>query len=312
MDESDSGFQEYLEELVDARKPLVIAKLASLSSPRPKEASLLVNAWPAIELARRQRVVQELIELAEDNVELDFDSVFFVALRDSDADVRRNAVKGLWEHEERDLIDPLVGLLESDTDPAVRAEAALGLGRFVLQAEFGLLRGTDAERVERALRRAAEDAAEVVEVRGRALESIGARSRAWVRDLIGEAFASEDRRRRLSAVHAMGRTCSTHWLPTLVAELENEDPEMRFEAAGACGSIADDAAMAHLLPLLDDDDVEVQEAAIAAVGHIGGSLAKEALQEMLEGREERVREAALAALAEIDFDEDPLGMRIRR
>ncbi len=302
----------YLQELADSARPLAISRLTSLSSLDADETSHLVDAWPELELTRRQRVIQELIDLAEDNVELDFDRVFFVALGDSDAEVRRNAVRGLWEHESRDLIDPLADLLETDTDPAVRAEAALGLGRFVLQAEFGVLHRADAERVESALRRAAEDTAEVVEVRGRALESIGASSRPWVRDLIEEAFDSDDRRRRISAVHAMGRSCNADWLPTLVRELENEDPEIRYEAVCACGSIADEAAMSHLLPLLYDEDVEVQEAAIGALGEIGGSLAKEALKEMLEGPDERVREAALAALAEIDFDEDPLGVRMRR
>jgi HEAT repeat protein len=232
-------------------------------------------------------------------------------LADSDADIRRNAVKGLCEYEGRDLVNCLLGLLESDPDASVRAEAALALGRFVLQAEFDTLHAADTERVERALHRSINDTAEVAEVRARALESIGARSEPWVRDLIQGAFESPDRRLRLSAVHAMGRSCDASWLPALIAELESDDAEMRFEAAGACGSIADEAATPHLLRLLEDDDHEVQETAIGALGQIGGAQAKEALQDLLSDGAERVREAVLSALAEVDFGEDPLAFKFQ-
>lgn len=301
----------YVRELADPTRPLAFSKLTNLSALGPEEASLFLNAWPEMDLRRRQRLIQELIDLAEDNVELNFDAVFFIALADSDAEVRLNAVKGLWEYEGRDLIDPLLGLLEGDPDAAVRAEAALALGRFVLQAEFDALRAADAERVERSLRRAIEDNAEVAEVRGRALESLGVRSEPWVRDLIQWALESSDRRLWLSAVHAMGRSCDAAWLPALITELGSDDAEMRFEAAVACGSIADEAAMPHLLRLLDDDDDEVQEAAIGALGQIGGAQAKEALEHLLADGEERVRQAVLSALAEVDFTEDPLVFRFR-
>ncbi len=303
------SFEAYIRELADPARPPAASKLINLSMMGAEETPLFLNAWLEMDLRRRQRVIQELIGLAEDNVELNFDAVFFIALADSDAEVRRNAVKGLCEYEGRDLINCLLGLLESDPDASVRAEAALALGRFVLQAEFDTLHAADTERVERALHRSINDTAEVAEVRGRALESIGARSEPWVRDLIQGAFESPDRRLRLSAVHAMGRSCDASWLPALTAELESDDAEMRFEAAGACGSIADEAATPHLLRLLEDDDHEVQEAAIGALGQIGGAQAKEALQDLLSDGAERVREAVLSALAEVDFAEDPLAFK---
>ncbi|OGO49517.1 MAG: hypothetical protein A2148_05445 [Chloroflexi bacterium RBG_16_68_14] len=297
--------------MADPATPLAVSKLVNLSRMGPGQASLFMDAWPEMDLHKRQRLIQELSDLAEDNVELNFDAVFFIALADRDADVRRDAIKGLWEYEGRDLIDSLVGLLESDPDAGVRAEAALALGRFVLQAEFDVLRAPDAQRVEQALRRTVEYDAEALEVRGRALESIGACSQPWVRDLIQRAFESGERRLWLSAVHAMGRSCDAAWLPTLIPELTSDDAEMRFEAAGACGAIADEAATPHLLGLLEDDDAEAQEAAISALGQIGGAQAKQALQALLTEGNERVREAALSALAEIDFAEDPIAFKLR-
>jgi HEAT repeat protein len=304
-------FETYLEELADQRQPLAISKLVMLTLLPPEQAALFADAWPAIDVGRRKRLIQELIDLAEDNVELNFGAVFFNALTDRDAEVRRDAIRGLSEHEGRDLIAVLLGLLENDPDPAVRAEAALALGRFVLQAEFDALRTADAERIEQALRRTFEDAAEVVEVRARALESIGARSQPWVRDVIETGLDSADRPLRLSAIHAMGRSADNAWLPELFDAAESDDAEVRFEAATALGAIADEAAVPHLISLLDDDDGEVREAAIIALGDIGGDEALEALERVTHSEDERMRDAALAALAEGEFSADPLGVKVR-
>ena len=306
------SLESYLQELADPKKPLVVSKLVTISALGPQESSLLLSTWSQLELERRRRVLQVLIDLTEDSVELNFDAVFLIALADEDSEVRLAAVRGLWEHEGRDLVDPLLGLLEHESDAGVRAEVALALGRFVLQAEFDALRAADAERVEDALRRTFEDSTEVSEVRARALESIGALSTPWVRDLIQEAFESGDRRLTLSAVHAMGRSCDTAWLPTLITELESDDGEMRFEAASACGAIADEAATPHLMPLLYDDDQEAQEAAIGALGEIASREAKEALEELLEDADDRVREAVRSALGEVEFADDPLDLKAGR
>jgi HEAT repeat protein len=258
---------------------------------------------------RRRRVLSELTELAEDNVELNFDAVFRAALTDGDAEVRRVAVRGLWEYVGRDLIEPLVRLLQEDGEPAVRAESALALGRFVLRAEFEELRPEDAERVEKALRQTIDDRAEVVDVRARAVEALGARSADWVRSIIQGAYDNPERQLRVSAVHAMGRNCDPAWLPVLFRELVSEDPGMRYEAATACGSIGDQASLPHLLPLIEDEDAEVQTAAIEALGAIGGRAAKKALELAIRDPRDHIREAAFVALAEADFDDDPLGFR---
>jgi HEAT repeat protein len=252
--------------------------------------------------------VRQLAELAEDNVELNFDAVYLLALEDAEAPVRAGAVRGLWEYEGRDLIGRLLELLERDEEPEVRAEAALALGRFVLMAEVGSLAERHIEKVEEGLRRVVEDDLETEEVRARALEAIGPRGAPWVQGAIEEAYESETRRLRVSAVHAMGRSCQTRWLPTLIRELESEDAEMRYEAATALGSLADRRAALRLAPLLQDGDQEVREAAIAALGQIGGPEAKRLLRELLGDPSPAIVEAAAAAVAEADFAEDPLSI----
>ena len=294
----------YLQELKDRAQPLAASRLSRLSALGNDELTAFGDAWREIDVARRRRIIRRLLDLAEDNVEMDFDAVFITGLGDEDAEVRFMAVQGLWEYEGRDLISSLLGLLERDPDPGVRAQAALALGTFAMRAELRQLSAADEERVVGALRAAIDNAAETVEVRARALEAAGARSLAWVRRSIEEAYRSPDRRLRVSAVHAMGRHCDPRWLPILMRELSSDDVEMRFEAASACASMGGEAAVPELVALLEDEDVEVQEAAVAALGEIGGEEARAALEELKEHPEARMREAAAVALEMMDLNED--------
>ncbi|MCH8010285.1 MAG: HEAT repeat domain-containing protein [Chloroflexi bacterium] len=305
------SLEEFVRDLADPSQQMAASKLTKLSGLDTGQAKVVEAAWPEIGLRQRQQLVEELTSLAEDNVELNFDAAFQIALADRDPDVRKLAIRGLWENERREMFDGLLKLLTDDPAAAVRAEAALALGRFVLQAEMGTLKAVDAERVENALHVVIEDDAEEVEVRGRALESIGGRSERWVTDIIRQAFDGADRRLRISAAHAMGRSCDPAWLPRLFDELESDDTEMRFEAVGAIGLIADESAVSHLLPLLHDEDGEVQAVAVGALGEIGGHTAKGALEELLAAGDPVLSELALDALSELEFGEDPLSFSVR-
>src|SRR3970282_1082175 len=141
-------FMESLAQLKDPSARLSVAGLQQLASLEGEQAAALRSAWPQIEAERRRQAVHLLVELAEDNVALNFDAVFFAALDDEDAAVRADAVRGLWEYEGRDLIAPLLRLLEKDEEPEVRAEAALALGRFVVLSELGSLREEHFRQVE--------------------------------------------------------------------------------------------------------------------------------------------------------------------
>ncbi len=304
-------FEEYLEELTDGSVRLKTSGLMRLSGLTPEDALAFARFWPEIDVRRRRRVVQELVDLEEDNVELNFAAVFFRGLEDEDAEVRLESVRGLGEYEGTNLIDPLLRLLEADESAAVRAEAALALGRFVMLSEEGRLRELYFREVESGLQRVLAKGDEVEEVRARALEAIGAYDGGWVRQAIREAYESGVRRLKVSAVHAMGRSCEVRWLPLLVRELNNEEAEIRYEAAVACGSLGEEKAVPHLVMLLSDTDEEVRQASISALGEIGGLEARNALSELKQNPSPPVREAALAALAEIDFEEDPLSFRYR-
>jgi len=303
-------FREYLAELGDEGQPLRATRLVHLSDLADEREKAFLDAWPQIQTERRRQVVGQLVELAEDNVELNFDAISLACLSDADPQVRALAIRGLWEYEHRDLIEPLIGMLQSDDSAFVREEAALGLGRFVLQCEFGSLPDRYFRQVEQALRRAIDDDGQELEVRGRALEAIGACSLPWVREAIDRAYRSNNHRLRVSGIHAMGRNCDPSWLPILFRELKSEDPEMRYEAALACGSLAEEAAVPHLAPLLEDEDIEVMEATIAALGEIGGRQARSVLLRYLDHSSRSTREVVQEALSLLDFADDPLSFSV--
>ena len=167
-------FVSYLDGLKDPDTQLSVTGLQQLDALEPEQAEAFRSAWPEIVLERRRQVIHQLVELTEDSIDLNFDAVFFAAMEDGDAAVRRDAVRGLWEYEEHDLIPSLLRLLERDEEAEVRAEAALALGRFVLLSTLGNLREHHYQKVEQGLRRTIENELEVEEVRARALEAVGA------------------------------------------------------------------------------------------------------------------------------------------
>ena len=231
---------------------------------------------------------------------MDFSAVFRRCLRDEDEEVRRRAIEGLWENEERRLIAPLGDLLAHDPSPAVRAAAAMGLGKFAELAQLDKLLRKDGLRVEASLLAVLQNITEDMTVRRRALESVAVFNSPKVDEFIRWAYDSDDLTLKGSALYAMGRTGEAHWLECLVRETRSPSPTLRFEAANACGQMEEEAVIPHLIPLMQDDDLQVQLASIRAVGAIGGSLAKKALRRCIRDGDAAVEDAARESLETVD------------
>ena len=285
------------------------AKLAELSHLSREELQVYSDVWVKMETEVRRRVIGHLINLAEDNVELNFDVIFKACLEDPDARVRRQAIEGLWENEESTLISALLNILITDPDEAVRAAAASALGRFTLLGEHGKLRMTHVTRIQEHLLSVIHNAGETETVQRRALESLAPLSIPEARQAIRDAYESRNMRMKVSSLYAMGKNCDVCWLPILIQELGNQDTEIRYEAAGALGSIGEEEAVPHLINLGNDPDTEVQMAILQALGNIGGRRAKEYLQHSLNAESQAVRDAARQALSELKTSEDPLTLQ---
>ncbi|MBI4328383.1 MAG: HEAT repeat domain-containing protein [Chloroflexi bacterium] len=298
--DASKSLAEVLAELQDPVNPLRSATLPHLSGLDTAEAKRAQVALASAPFERRRAVLRRMVEMAEDNVDLDFTPIFRLSLEDEDEEVRESALWGLWECDERSLIGPLIRLLSQDPEVRVRAAAAQSLGRFAMLAQRGKLHPYDIRRTNEALLNALQGEEESVEVRRRALEATAPFDSEEVRELITEAYESENESMRASALHAMGRTGNIFWLPLVLEEMASPLAEIRYEAAGAAGEIGVEDAVPHLVRLLQDEDPEVQEAAIYALGVIGGSTAQRSLRRCLESQDPRIREAASAALGELE------------
>ena len=302
-------FDEYLEQLVGGGDPLAHSSHTHLSGLTDDELADLESAWSELPPARGLVLLDMLIELADDNVDLDFTRVFKMCLGDTDEGVRRSALRGLWECHDRALIRPLTALLATDPSASVRAAAATALSPFSERARDGKLIRRDSARVREALMTAVENPDEEPEVTRRAVEAVGHFAGTDIDDAVQRTHRADDPLLRQSALHAMGSSSHLRWLDTLTAELDNEDAAMRYEAAGALGRLGERSKTVDLVTLLEDEDSQVRLAAATALGSLGGRLAKEALLKCTEIGDEPLEQAARAALEEVDFEGDPLGVQ---
>jgi len=292
-------------DLTDGDKPLASSDLAELSDLNPEEIRLFNCAWKRIEPEQRQQIVNRLVELAEDNIELNFDGIFKHRLKDSSEAVRCKAIEGLWENEEASFIQPLIDMMERDSSVKVREAAAIALGRFAMLAEHGKLAPKQATRLSQALLAAIDGKVNPIDVRRRALEAVAPLSLPRVRQAIMEAYQSGNQKLKISAIYAMGKNCDLAWLQILLGELTSDSAELRYEAAVACGELGEEEAVSSLVELTDDADAEVQLVAVQALGKIGGSEAKECLELCLSHRSEVVRQVAEQALYELEIMTEP-------
>jgi len=301
--------EETIANLGTSDKPLLSSRLIELSTLSQEEMALFEQKWAAIEPKRRRQIVHRLIELAEDNFELNFDSIFISCLEDQDAEVRSKAIEGLWENEDASLINPLIDLLNKDSSEKVQTAAAAALGKFAMLAELKKLRSSHAVKVSQALLAVIGDKSKPIEVRRHALGAAAPLSIPQVNKAILEAYQSHDSKLRTSAIYAMGKNCDLSWLPILLEGLASPNVEIRYEAATACGELGEKEAAPYLIELVNDADAEVQLAAIRALGKIGGSEAKECLEQCLNNPGEAIQQAADEALRELGVEEDPFPFR---
>ena len=294
-----SPIEEIITDMADSDKPLLNSSLVGLSNIIPEDLNFLKEVWPTIKPERRRQIVSRLVEFAEDNFELDFDSIFKNRLSDQDAEVRSKALEGLWENEEPSLINTLIALMEQDNSKLVQAMAATGLGKFAMLAEQQRLRPAYTSKIYQSLLAVVNDRIKPIEVKRRALEAIAPLDSPEVEKAIGEAYRSSDHRLSVSSIYAMGKNGNPSWLSILLDEAGSPDPEIRYEVVRACGELGDEEAVPNLIELATDPDVEVQLAAIEALGYIGGTEAKNFLEQCLDDPNETVQQATEQVLEDL-------------
>lgn len=267
---------------------------------RPAVA-LLRRRWGEIPASIRARLTRAMVADAEDHVERHYSRAFMVACGDDDPDVRLAAFDGLWESEAPELLALLLNRITEEPDVRVREAMAIGLGRFasahVDDDETIAIRDALFERF-------ASDPA--LDVRRRALESLGFMVGDDIVETIEDAYADMSVEMQASALHAMGRQADGRWVSLCVDALGSDDPELRYEAVTALGSIGAPGSVPAIIDVTEDEDVEVVLAAIAALGETGGAMAINQLRRLVQSDDPAIAEAAEDALQEAAITASPL------
>ena len=305
-----SVFDTALHNLADESQALTARLLSLLSGPSRNETQAFAALWPTLTLERRRQAIAKMVEQCEERFDVDYGALFRICLDDSDAEVRRSAIDGLWEDEGLDLVNTLIRMMHTDPNTLVRAAAASSLANFVYLAECDELEPTRAARVRPALEQMIDNPKEDPEVVRRAVEAISFINDDRVRDIIERTYAQRDERMKVSALFAMGRNADPYWTDIVIEELGNASAIMRFEAARASGELQLKRAVPLLIGLVKDADAEVQTMAVWALGQVGGKAAETTLQQLSTSKNEALNDAALEALGELEFASGVMDMMV--
>jgi HEAT repeat protein len=262
--------------------------------------------WRALTENARRDLIGRMSEEARENFELDFTAVARIALRDADPEVRIAAIHALVECEDRRVADSLLAILLEDSEFLVRAAAAAALGQYMEWSELGEVSDALGARVEAGLR-AVLRSQDHLEVRRKALESVGYSSREDIREHILAAHKHPEESMRRSALAAMGHSLDSDWEPQVTRDLESGSAGLRAEAARAAGEIALRRAVPALIELLSDTEGEVRKNAVWALGEIGGGKARHALNDMIRHASPEEEACIAEALDAMDFEESLSG-----
>ena len=259
------------------------------------------TAWPKIESDRREKIMVNLVEIAEHSFEVDFEPIFIIGLSDANPEAQANAIEGLWQSETPSLIPPLIHLLKTGQTAKVRAKSATALGQFIYLGELEDIDETSYDVVQQALLQTIRDSDEEMEVVRRSVEAISFCSADGISQIIENAYYSDEELMRVSAVFAMGRHGHADtWREIILTELDNTKAQIRFEAARAAGELQLKEAVPKLIEMVDQEaDGEIQQSAIWSLGQIGGEQAQAVLEEMLNDDDEAISTAAEDALDEL-------------
>lgn len=289
-------FQSVIDALLDSGKPFPKKYLPFFSDIDSASLQLLLDAWPRVSLTRKRTLLEDLDQLLVEDSLVSFDDLARALLTDLDAPVRAGATRLLAECGDQKLLPLYEKIIAGDPSPEVRAEAAHSLGFFVALGELEQISEAALRRAEESLLAAARD--DNVEVRRRALESLGFSAREEVPALIEAALRRESSDWRVSALIAMGRSSDERWAEPVIRMLLSEDRDVRLEAARAAGELSSPAARLPLLRMLEEEtDPEIFSAIVWSLSQVGGEDVRVYLENLLDQTDDD---------DEIDFIEDAL------
>ena len=301
--------EDYLTELAQNHESIKTSTLLEFSGISGEELDHFCSTWEIVPSKIKVKILIRLNELAEFDVQLDFTNICKISLSDTEPAVRKAALDGLWELQDRTFIKPLIKILLTDSDSDVKSAAAIALSSFARMSHNGKLINRDTKKIFDALIKTVENKDEEDNVLRRALEALGYFSDQRIDNVLNRFHRSKNVLLRQSAIFAMGRNSQEKWLNLILNDLKDKNPAIRFEALNAVGFLGDESTVSKIIPFTKDSDIQIKVAALTSLGYIGGELAKREILEWTGDDNENIREVAINALTNIDFEQDPLGIR---
>ena len=306
MSASRLPFQKTIDELLNGKKSLSRTALRDFSDIDSESLNALLEAWPRIALDRKQRLLDELQTLTDNDTLVCFDDFARAMLNDPNVEVRTSAIHLLDECDDAKLVPIYLKILSNDHETRARKVAAAALGKFVQLGELDEIPKKTQRRIEEALLEKVKSEDEA-SVRRQALEAIGYSARPEAMVLIKSAFQRENPDWQASALSAMGHSSDERWESEVLPKLLDETPQVQSAAIEAAGELGLVSAREILLRLLVDDEEndDLASTAIWALSQIGGEDARVYLEGLLDQTEDEDQVEFLEeALDNMAFAED--------
>lgn len=292
---------ELLPKIAEEASPLQIDDFSAISDMNRDDLAAFLETWETLSALRRHELIRELGKQADEHVELNFELINRVGLRDEEQSVRQTAIANLWECKDPDLIAIYLESLYDDPSAEVQVTAAEALGRYVLLGELEEIPSDQHQAIEEALLKTIA-ADPIRSLYQSCIEALGYSSRKESERVIELAYDAGNPDIKKSAIVAMGHSYNQRWGPHVLDEMMSAYPEIREEAARAAGELELTIAIDALIELLDDVHPGVQLAAVWSLGQIGGERAEEALIAVHEiAEEEKLIQAIDEALDHLAF-----------
>lgn len=301
-------FQFVLDALLSKDAPFPPTLLYELSSIQPEDITSLTAIWPEILLERRRALLEDLESLTEKDNLLDFDDIGRIALQDSDAQTCINAMRLLWQAEDKRLVPQFIKFLKTHSEESVRAAAACALGPYVYMGEIDKLPAKLLHEIEEELLTAErQDTSDLV--RQRALESLGYSGRPEVPTMLQAAYDGEETAWLESALSGMGHSVDDKWESAVIKKLDHPDPGVQLAAIHAAGELMLERARGRLLDMIEKEifDEDLHTEVIWALSQIGGESVRTAFKTLIEMTADTDETDLLEdALDNLSFSEDAM------
>lgn len=305
MTGTKSPIQKIIDELLDGPKKFSRRSLQLLSDIDPASLKTLLDIWPRVQPDRKRLLLEELHSLADDDTLASFNDFARAMLTDPDAPVRAGAIRLLDECEDVKLIPAFIKVLTTDGSAETRAQAAVGLGKYVELGELEEISEKTKRQVQDALL-AKVNSDDQLLVRRNSLEALGYSSRIEVVTVIESAYHRENPDWQASALFAMGRSADERWEDHVLSSILDEIEIVRLAAVKAAGELGLESARQILFNLLEDEeDDDIAAAAIWSLSQVGGEDIRIYIQNLIDRSEDDEQTAFLQdALDNLFFTED--------